>query len=217
MAFAVITIGCPSCRRRLCLPGGLQGQLVQCPGCGQAFTATASLEAVRERSERDPPPGPPRRPAAPEAVEVPRRVNYATEEGEVPCPYCGEYIGQRSRRCGYCGEALEVGAGGLRPFWVRRDCEPHRGSLIYALGVVSVILGVLAFFLYGLSGLVALPLGASAWVMAARDLPKMEAGLMDPAGMSSTRTGRSCGIIGLVLSLVFGTGYCLLFGLRVLR
>jgi hypothetical protein len=213
----VITIGCPSCRRRLRLPGTLLGQRVRCPGCGQEFTATAGLEAHPERSLPDTLPGPPRRreEAEPDG-RPPRRVEYATEEGDVPCPYCGEFIDRESYRCRYCGEALEVGGTGRLPFWVRRDCEPHRGSLIYLLGVASIVLGGLALFLYGLSGLIALPLGASAWVMGGRDLAKMEAGLMDPAGMGATHTGRKCGLAGVVLSLLFGTGFGMLLAARVL-
>jgi hypothetical protein len=71
----------------------------------------------------------------------------------------------------------------------RRDVEPHRGTLM-------VVLGVLSFFLCP-------PLlGPIAWLLATADLKKIRAGLMDPAGESPTHTGRVCGIIATVLGLI---------------
>jgi hypothetical protein len=120
-------------------------------------------------------------------------------------------IDRESRRCRHCGARLDPGVGpGRAPFWVRRDCEPHRGAWIQLLGVASLILGVLSLFLCGVPSALALPFGIVAWVMSGRDLAKMEAGLMDPAGMAQTRTGRQCGIIGVVFSLLCGGGWGLM-------
>jgi hypothetical protein len=213
----VITIGCPSCARRLRLPAVLYGQVVQCPGCAQTFPATHDLEAPPERSIQEGPPVPPPRPnVAADPLEPSPVVRGEPDDGDVPCPYCGEYVATDSIRCRYCGVILAGYRGDGVPFWQRRDCEPHRGSWVQLLGVVSIILGTLSIFLCGLSGLIAVPLGVAAWVMSGRDLAKMEAGLMDPSGLTQTRTGRQCGILGVIFSLLCGMGYGVVFGLPAL-
>jgi uncharacterized membrane protein YjgN (DUF898 family) len=63
--------------------------------------------------------------------------------------------------------------------------EPHRGTTVLVLGILSIVLcGIM---------------GPIAWVMANKDLAKIAAGAMDPAGMDSTKAGKICGIIGTVL------------------
>ena len=95
-----------------------------------------------------------------------------------------------------------------QPGCVRRDCEPHRGRLLLAVGNVSLFCGffTVAFFFTALVGLavgnvsllcgalsfalfpalVGLLCGITAWWMARRDLGRMGTGLMDPAGKGPT-------------------------------
>jgi hypothetical protein len=101
--------------------------------------------------------------------------------GAVVCPFCGL-------------DLEEQGDGYTRRAPVRRDAEPHRGGVIQALGIVSLVMGVI-WFLFPIG----LPLGIAAWVMGHRDLRKMEDGTMDPNGRKKTRDGRLCGIVGTVL------------------
>jgi len=82
----------------------------------------------------------------------------------------------------------------------RRDAEPHRGTLILVLGIVSVVLSTLAFCTAGLTGLIGAPLGIVAWVMGRRDLRKMRELRMDPEGNGFTQAGLICGIIGTIFS-----------------
>jgi hypothetical protein len=84
----------------------------------------------------------------------------------------------------------------------RRDAEPHRGSLVLTLGIVSVVMSTLAFCSAGLTGIVGFPLGVAAWVMGRRDLKKMRGGSMDREGDGLTQAGLICGIIGTVLGSV---------------
>ncbi|HXG08495.1 MAG TPA: hypothetical protein VNK04_01780, partial [Gemmataceae bacterium] len=84
----------------------------------------------------------------------------------------------------------------------RRYLEPHRGSLILTLGIVSLFT-------------VPLILGPIAWIMGSNDLEAMRAGRMDPEGESNTNAGRICGMIativgGIATVLVFSA--CFLFG-----
>jgi hypothetical protein len=72
----------------------------------------------------------------------------------------------------------------------RRDAEPHRGGLVLALGILSIVTGVFG-----------LPLGLAAWIMGRRDLGKMRANRMDREGKGVTEAGMICGMVGTV----FGT------------
>jgi hypothetical protein len=80
----------------------------------------------------------------------------------------------------------------------RLDAEPHRGTLILTLGIISVA-SVGAIVCWGLGSLVGLPLGIAAWVMGHKDLKKIRANQMDREGEGSTTAGRILGIIGTIL------------------
>lgn len=84
---------------------------------------------------------------------------------------------------------------------LRRDLEPHRGTMILALGIVGLVM--LAFF-----APVGIVLGIIAWVMGRTDLPKIQGGLMDPAGLEMTRAGYLCGKIGAILSAIMTVLLC---------
>lgn len=98
---------------------------------------------------------------------------------------------------------------------MRLDCEPHRAGLVRLLGGASLALAVLAFC-GGVTGLIALPMGVTAWVMARDDLAKMRAGLMDRRGAGRTRQGGDCAVFGVILSLLCLGFYALLLLDRLL-
>jgi hypothetical protein len=87
-----------------------------------------------------------------------------------------------------------------KPGGVRRDCEPHRSSLLLFLGTVSLVGAFLSCLI--LPGIIAIALGGGVWAAATYDLKKMRAGIMDPAGEPRTLTARECATgAGLVLVL----------------
>src|SRR5262249_40255040 len=113
-----------------------------------------------------------------------------------PCPACKEMVRASAIRCPFCGQYLDDDPSRPRSFPARRyDWEPHRGSAVLALGVVSVALAPFCVL-----SPVSLILGLAAWIMGQGDLTKMQKNLMDPDGMSNTRGGMICGIIGTLLS-----------------
>ena len=63
--------------------------------------------------------------------------------------------------------------------------EPHRGTLVLVLGVLSLMA----------CGL----LGPVAWAMGSADLKKMRAGRMDDRGESETKAGYICGMIATIM------------------
>jgi hypothetical protein len=94
---------------------------------------------------------------------------------------------------------------------MRLDCEPHRGDFVRFLGRVSLAFGIGACCC-AVTGLLALPTGIIAWLMARADLAKMRRGLMDRGGERKTRQGMDDGVIG-ILSGLLGL---ILYGLLVL-
>jgi hypothetical protein len=75
-----------------------------------------------------------------------------------------------------------------------RYTRPHRGGLILALGVISLV--------------VCAPLGIAAWVMGSNDLKAMRRGEIDATGQGITQAGQICGIIASVFMLIG----CLIYG-----
>jgi hypothetical protein len=84
----------------------------------------------------------------------------------------------------------------------RADYEPHRGGLILALGIISLVVGGI--------GIVT---GIIAWVMGRADLKKIEAGVMDPEGKQTTQIGYIMGMIGAILH---GIGLIVACGIFIL-
>ena len=76
-----------------------------------------------------------------------------------------------------------------RPGAVRRDCERHRGQLLRRLGGFVLVCAALAVCALPLA-LVVLPSSVAVWLLARRDLARMDAGLMDPEGWNDTDQGR---------------------------
>jgi len=96
----------------------------------------------------------------------------------------------RSRRRDWGDDDYDEDGGRSRVRRRRRsDLEPHRGALIMVLGILSLF--VASFIL-----------GPMAWIMGTNDLKAMRAGRMDPEGESQTNTGRICGMISTIISIV---------------
>ena len=74
--------------------------------------------------------------------------------------------------------------------------EPHRGTLILVLGILSLTL--CTFFT-----------GIPAWIMGKGDLEKIKGGMMDPEGVGPTKAGMICGMICCII-------YAVLIGLIIL-
>ena len=93
-----------------------------------------------------------------------------------------------------------------RPGCFRRDCEPHRGDMLWWLGFTSHFLGILALVpgCGWMPGIVGIPFGLCGRYMAKGDLVKMRAGRMNPYGEGITESAMSRCEDGLVFS-IFGT------------
>jgi LSD1 subclass zinc finger protein len=173
-----LTIDCPSCRRQMRLPPDLLHHSVRCPTCNTVFTAedpAESSEAVTLAAEDA---------AAPSAAREPARDVDEREERPV------------RRRRDEDDEDERPWEGGRR---VRRDCEPHRGGMLLALGIVGIVVPLLGG-----------PCAIMAWVMGQRDRVKIRDRVIDPSGEGLTLAGWICGIIGTVLQTFYYIG-CFLY------
>lgn len=72
----------------------------------------------------------------------------------------------------------------------QQPLAPHRGTLILVLGIVSI---ACSCFICGII----------AWVMGNNDLKQMAAGMMDRTGEGLTKAGKICGIVSVILAIVF--------------
>jgi hypothetical protein len=77
--------------------------------------------------------------------------------------------------------------------------QPHRGTLVLVLGILSLV--------------ICAPLGIAAWIMGNGDLKQMDAGTMDPSGRSMTNAGRICGMIACILMVLGIIIFVLVFAL----
>ena len=81
--------------------------------------------------------------------------------------------------------------------------EPHRGTLILVLGILSLVL--CGFFT-----------GIPAWIMGKGDSAKIKDGMMDPEGAGMTKAGMICGMINCILTLVCGGFYLVIIIIAVI-
>jgi hypothetical protein len=224
-------VDCPLCSRKLRILDSYEGEPVKCPTCGGTFVAPTEQEVAsvpggaagpvvtetirpleigsrqtvppvpklkpRLIGEEKVPPSHPPPPGNPSASKLPLRL----------CPRCGRHLERDAMRCLQCGEPL--GEDDDRP-WPYRDCEPHRGGMILALGIISIVLITTCVL-----SIIGLPMGIAAWTMAQGDLRKMRAGRMDPDGMRTTESGRTCAIIGTVLNTLGLLYLAMMFAVRV--
>jgi uncharacterized protein YbaR (Trm112 family) len=174
-------VHCPVCSRALEVSDELRGQELRCPACDTTFLPGAKPEPSTEPEAA----GPPAR----------RRVRRDAAGEAEPCPNCGAGIPADVLRCPSCQAELEFEDD--RPWAdgrvVARDAEPHRGSLVLTLGILSI---VLPFFCCPPLGLA---MGVVGWIMGLSDLRKMRANAMDREGYGTTQAGFVCGIIGTVI------------------
>jgi hypothetical protein len=235
-------VACPACGCRVQMSESMIGRSVRCISCNHRFIASSPTEAETRRVEPLAPHqtlpvvdrGPPGRavpPPLPPGFDDPtpqfRSPADELDDDRPPagadlpcCPACGRRIPWEALRCGHCGVELAMDPGyrrfRRRAGQVRRDCEPHRGAMLSAMGNITLAAGGLTLCLLGLPLLVTLPLGITTWVMATADLGKMRNGEMEAQGRFPTESARTSAITGMVLSLFFAAGWGLLGLSRVL-
>jgi hypothetical protein len=91
-----------------------------------------------------------------------------------------------------------------QPGQVRRDAEPHRGTLLLILATVSVVCGYLSCCLV-VPSVIGLVCAVAALALSIGDMARMRAGFVDPKGYGLTDAANSRSITGVILNgLVVG-------------
>jgi hypothetical protein len=168
-----LVIRCENCRAALKLPEQYLGQEVRCPSCSRTFLA----------KEESPPAQPP--------------VRELERHEEAPRPRRSDDEYDRRRR----DDEDEDYPRPRRRYYDDRFVEPHRGTSILTMGILSIVF----FCFFPL----AVGLGIGAIVMANNDLAKMRSGAMDRSGHGTTQAGLVCGVIGLVIEALVLLFYCI--------
>jgi len=191
-----ILIDCCSCRRKLRVPEELLGRPVKCPTC--QYTFTVSIPADSSHSG----------PSAihPEPERLPSELGSLQE----PMPAAGTPESGPARELSVAAPTYGPGPAHPEPrqeraweFRGRRDAEPHRGTTILVLGIMSIVANFVCFPS-------ALVLGIVAMIMGRSDLNKMKRHMMDQEGEGTTQAGWVCGIVGTVLGTIFCL-FCMLY------
>lgn len=176
-------VACPACGRKLQVPEAYFGQTVQCPDCAHQFTAEPHVEKVQ---------------TAPRAAASPSRSADRYDDDDRP-------LRRRDFRDDFDDDDDDFGE--LRPLRRRRG-TPHRGGLILALGLISLVGGISIYLPF--------VLGPVAWIMGNSDMAEIHAGRMDPSGEGMVQAGRVLGIISTAFLVIGLVGMCLIFGLIAL-
>ncbi len=196
-------VACPACGGKLRIAEELQGQRVRCPTCNHIFDSPAEPEppATPSRAPQELPldltlDEPSSSPAAPPSTAPgPFGAVELTPSSEQP--FSAEAPADPSRQAPprRTGKRLDHDTPSLRRLGPRLDAEPDRGTIVLALGIIS-----LALILVWCATPVGAILGLVAWIMGQIDLRKMKSGQMDDQNRGMTQAGWICGILGTVLN-----------------
>lgn len=177
-------------------------EILECPSCGRKLKVPDALlgKTVRctdcagtftaEKPSAAPPPPPP-----------PAQEEYDDRGDERDEEYDDRPSRRRSRRRSRRG-----------------DYDSHRGGMVMAFGIISVVAIFVtagAFFAVGpfagLGDILGLIFGIMAWVMGSRDMKEINARRMDPEGRGMTQAGYIMGVIGSILHGLAILCSCVLF------
>ena len=221
-----IQFRCNSCQKLLKVPDDSGGKGCKCPHCGEQMkvplpsTPVAPGPAAQVPVPSNPvvPPGSvPGTPAQGPGTSIPSSAGTPQSSYPMPPGYPGKpthgthnpYSAPQSTP----GPQVPMMGGGQMKL-------PHRGGLIVGLGVTSLISGLVTVLMCPccapiglLTTVVALSTGIPAWIMASQDVKSMHRGTMDASGIGSTKTGKVCAIIGIVMCVI---GIVLSFALFIL-
>ena len=199
-------VACPVCDCRILVNEMQLGRRIRCISCEQTFLAGEQTAAPEPTAFSLHPS---------ERVDEPEE---AAGRGRVPakhrlplCPRCHRPVDWKDSSCYHCSHLLEPeDRQEYATRETRRDALPHRGNLIWRLGVAALFGGALGICPVGVGALVAVGCGVPAWWMAQHDLAGMDAHRIDPAGRAATRSGRDSAVAGMILAFVFGACWLLI-------
>ena len=78
----------------------------------------------------------------------------------------------------------------------REHQAPHRATLVLIMGILAICC------------VAPIITGTIAWILGNSDLKEMDAGRMDSSGRGQTQTGKTLGMVGVIINVVLILGYC---------
>jgi hypothetical protein len=209
-------IVCPFCGRKLRVSDELRGQMVRCPACNETFDSAREadppppapalesppvpqdlpLQLAIDEPSNEPKPVPAGTPGLVGAVELKLSLDddKSSPRPAAESPPQPEPAEPPRRKPPRLAHEHDEDFPDIRRRGPRRDAEPHRGTLVLVLGIISLVCLSIGCIPVGAI------LGLAAWIMGQRDLRKIRKGDMDPDGEGTTQAGRICGIIGTALN-----------------
>lgn len=135
-----LKFSCPHCKQPIETSEGMVGQAIECPFCN------ASIEL--------PKPAPQPEPETPPAHTPPPEPAAAPQLETMDCPFCGEEILAKARKCKHCGEFLDGSSGTAPSALQKKSAEPekriwegHPSGLYY---LAHWVFGILLLPFYGI-------------------------------------------------------------------
>jgi len=135
-----LKFNCPHCKQPLETSEGMVGQTIECPFCN------ASIEL--------PKPAPQPEPETPPAHTPPPEPAAAPQPETRDCPFCGEEILAKARKCKHCGEFLDGSSRTAPSTPQKKSAEPekkiwvgHPSGLYY---LAYWVFGILLLPFYGI-------------------------------------------------------------------
>jgi hypothetical protein len=202
-----IVFNCPTCREQLTLSDAAAGRRGKCPHCkGEIVVPAAGSAAAPPAPPPLPGPAPAGHAAAassapaleiPAAAAAPAASPVMVAAASAPPPPFAPPLQP--------GGWADVDVAAPRGHFRAGHGQPHRGVMVMVLGIISIVVGVLSYFVFccpfvGLPvGLIGLGLSIGSAVMGGMDLKKINAGAMDAEGKPMTLAGFICGIVGSVV------------------
>ncbi len=123
-----IEINCPYCQQTLEVPEDLMGEIIDCPSCNRSI-------ALPDRNLSPTPP-----------------ATHQSEPLQKDCPFCGERILLKAKKCKHCGEILDRKLRAQRerlsaPQVVQIERPPKSRSIYIILGLfLGGLFGVHNFY-----------------------------------------------------------------------
>jgi predicted Zn finger-like uncharacterized protein len=199
-------ITCPECKKHLQVPEDLIGKKVQCPECKHTFTAEESTPTEVVSAAKSVP-----KPMSSSAAKKKAEWDKDDDDEEDSRSRKSKAPSKRRRD----DDDDDDDDDDRRPGRSRRSryagsrYAPHRGGMILAFGIISMVSFVMGIPL-------AIIFGPMAWIMGNADMAEIRAGRMDPSGEGTVQTGRVLGIISTIIcavSLLAVVGICCIFGM----
>ena len=213
-----IEFHCKSCGRLLRVPDGSGGKKAKCPSCSETLDVPQQkidLGKPQPTNPQQPIPSPnraaqrPQQPPTPSGAPTPPTAYPTSQPNPAPYPQQQSAYPQQQAPNPYAAPP-QPGYPPSGPAYGAAMGPPHRGGMILAFGIVSLVSSIIgmpcilciSFISPILFGGLATGFGITSWKMGTTDLAKIKRGEVPMQAQSQIQTGYVLGIIGTILGIL---------------